>query len=231
MVVNDIARTIKLRLKSSAPRRPPRVLLMGAPGSGKTTLGNLIAKKFGLVYIDALNLLHGEIASKTDTGEATEELLKEGEPVPDDTMLKLVQSRLNKTDSQTNGWVLEGFPKTEGQMNMLKELKQTPSLIVVLQIDDDIVYERHEYKKSDPVTGKVYNLKGLSELLEEEVLARLVSREEDRYEMVKGKLKAWKELLPKLEEEFKERRLLLNADKTVQVLAESISEAIENPIC
>ena len=222
---------MKLRLKSNALRRPPRVLLMGAPGSGKTTLGNIIAKKFGLIYVDALNLLNGEIANKTDIGKAAEELLRESEMIPDDMMLKLVESRLNKTDCRVNGWILEGFPKTEGQMNVLKNLKQAPLLVVVLQIDDDIVYERHEYKKSDPVTGKAYNLKTLANPLEEEVLERLVSKEEDKHETVKKKLRAWKELLPKLEEEFKERRLLLNADKSVETLAESISEAIENPIC
>ena len=220
---------MKLRLKSNAPRRPPRILLMGAPSSGKTTLGKLIADKFGLPYVSALNLLDGEIANKSEIGKAVEEIIKEGELVPDDMILGLVEARLNENDCLVNGWVLEGFPKTEGQMNMLKSFKQTPSLVVVLQIDDDIVYERHEYKKTDPITGKTYNLKGLAEPLNEEILQRLVSRDCDKYEIVRKRLKAWKELLPKLEEGFKERRLLLNADKSVEILAESISEAIENP--
>ena len=230
-VVNDIARIMKLRLKSNAPRRPPRVLIVGAPGSGKTTLGRLIAQKYGLVYVSASNLLNGEIASKTPIGRVAAPLMKDGELVPDDMIVGLVEARLSESDCKVNGWVLEGFPKTEGQMNMLKLMKQTPSLVVVLQIDDDIVYERHEYKKIDPITGVVYSLKGTVTPSDEEVLARLVSRDCDKHEIVKKRLKGWKEFLPKLEEAYKERRLSLNADKTIATLAESISEAIENPIC
>ncbi len=229
-MVNDIARIMKLKVKSNAPRRPPRVLIVGAPGSGKTTLGRMIAQKYGLIYVSASNLLNGEIAGKSKNGRVAAQLMKEGELVPDEIVVGLVEARLSENDCRVNGWVLEGFPKTEGQINMLKGMKQSPSMVVVLQIDDDIVYERHEYKKIDPVTGTVYSLKDAPPG-EEEVMARLVSRDCDKHEIVKKRLKAWKEFLPKLEEAYKERRLSLNADKAIAALADSISEAIENPIC
>eukprot|EP00831_Metopus_contortus_P039176 TRINITY_DN3071_c0_g1_i3.p1 TRINITY_DN3071_c0_g1~~TRINITY_DN3071_c0_g1_i3.p1 ORF type:complete len:185 (+),score=37.14 TRINITY_DN3071_c0_g1_i3:176-730(+) len=144
-------------------------------------------------------------------------------------MNELVNQRLNESDCKINGWVLEGFPKTEVQMTMLKGRKEDPSLVVVLQIDDDIVQERHEYKKIDPITGVVYNLK-VDILDNEEILARLVNRDCDTHEVVKKRLKCWKEFLPKLEEAYIERRLSLNADKSIEALFDSISEAIENPI-
>lgn len=229
-VVNDIARIMKLKIKSNAPRRPPRVLIVGPPGSGKTTIGRLIAQKYDLIYVSAANLLNGETSQKSKVGRVAAQLMKEGELVPDEMMIQLVEARLNQSDCKVNGWVLEGFPKTEGQMNMLKGMKQVPSLVVVLQIDDDIVYERHEYKKIDPITGEVYSLKGATIPIEEEILARLVSRDCDQHEIVKKRLKSWKEFLPKLEETYKDRRLSLNAEKTVKVLVESISEAVENPV-
>jgi adenylate kinase len=229
-VVNDIARIMRLRVKSNAPRSPPRVLIVGAPGAGKTTLSRLIAQKYGLVYVSASNLLNGEIASKSKVGMVASQLMQEGELVPDDMIIKRVETRLNQDDCKVDGWVLEGFPKTEIQMNMLKGMKQGPSLVVVLQIDEDIVYERHEYKKVDPITGVVYNLKGLTSSIDEDILARLVSRECDKHETVEKRLKAWKQFLPKLEEAYKERRLYLNADKTIESLSESISEAIQNSI-
>ncbi len=228
-VVNDIARIMKLKARSNAPRRPPRVLIVGPPGSGKTTLGAMIAQKYGLISVSTANLLNGEIASKSKTGRVVAQLMQEGELVPDETVGELVERRLAQTDCKVGGWVLEGFPKTEGQMNMLKGLKQIPSLVVVLQVDDDIVYERHEYKKVDPITGKVYSLKG-EVGLDEEILGGLVSREYDKHEIVKKRLHQWKDFLPKLEETYKERRLSLNADRSIEALIESISEAIENPV-
>jgi len=228
-VVNDIARIIKLKGKSNASRRPPRVLIVGAPGSGKSTLGELIASKFNLVYVSTANLLNSQIACKTEIGNTVAELMREGELITDNVIVDLIKERLNQQDCRVNGWVLEGFPKTESQMNMLKTMKIPVSLVVVLQIDDDIVYERHEYKKIDPVTGKVYDLKGMEEL-DEEVLERLVTKDSDKHEIVKKRLRVWKEFLPKLEETFKEHRLSLNADRTIESLAESISEAIENSI-
>lgn len=221
---------MKLRVKSNAPRRPPRVLIVGPPGSGKTTLGRMIGKKYGLIFVSAANLLNAEIANKTKVGKIAAELMKEGDLVPDEMIIGLIESRLQETDCKVNGWVLEGFPKTEKQIHMLKAMKQIPSLVVVLQIDDDIVYERHEYKKYDPLTGIVYSLKTPNAPTDEEILSRLVSRECDKHEIVKKRLKSWKDFLPKLEDTFKERRVSLNGDKTIEILLESISEAIENPI-
>jgi adenylate kinase len=50
-VANDLARMLRLRFRSNAPRRPPRVILLGPPGSGRSTQANLIAKRYGLVHI------------------------------------------------------------------------------------------------------------------------------------------------------------------------------------
>lgn len=228
-VVNDIARIMRLKVKSNAPRRPPRILLVGPPGSGKTTLGGLIAKKYGLIYVSTAQLLNTEIANKTPTGRVAVQLMKEGELIPDDVVIKLVEARLNESDCKVNGWIIEGFPKTEGQIHMLKEMKLYPSLTVVLQIEDDVVYERHEYKKIDPVTGNVYCLNGPSAPTDEALLSRLVAKENDKHEIVKKRLKVWKEFLPKIEEAYKEKRVTINADKTVEAVLDSISGSIENP--
>eukprot|EP00826_Nyctotherus_ovalis_P006902 TRINITY_DN11687_c0_g2_i1.p1 TRINITY_DN11687_c0_g2~~TRINITY_DN11687_c0_g2_i1.p1 ORF type:complete len:138 (-),score=35.01 TRINITY_DN11687_c0_g2_i1:36-449(-) len=114
---------MKLRGKSNTPRRPPKILIVGAPGSGKSTLSKLIAAKFGLVYVSTAGLLNGEIANNTEVGKAAAQLMQEGQLISDGDIVKLIERRLSRQDCKTNGWILEGFPKTESQMNMLKIMK------------------------------------------------------------------------------------------------------------
>jgi SpoVK/Ycf46/Vps4 family AAA+-type ATPase len=60
-VGNELKKMLSLRFKSNAPRRPPRVIILGPPGSGRDTQAKLIAQQFGLVHISARQLLKGEI--------------------------------------------------------------------------------------------------------------------------------------------------------------------------
>eukprot|EP00826_Nyctotherus_ovalis_P039115 TRINITY_DN3730_c0_g1_i26.p1 TRINITY_DN3730_c0_g1~~TRINITY_DN3730_c0_g1_i26.p1 ORF type:complete len:438 (-),score=132.75 TRINITY_DN3730_c0_g1_i26:108-1421(-) len=227
MIVDDMRRIMKLRVKPSGPRSPPRIVVVGAPGSGKTTLSRMIAKHFSLVHVSTVNLLNSEVGKQSSLGKVAAEAMSKGELVGDDAITEAVLARLGEMDCKVNGWVLESFPKTEAQLNAILQLKQKPSLVVVLQAEDNVVFERHEYKKVDSVTGQSYSLK---QSLDKEVLERLVANDSDKFEIVRKRLREWKAFLPKLEEGVKEHKLLLNADKSVKVLAESIYEAIENPI-
>jgi len=229
-VISDISRIMRLRLKSRAPRRPPRVIIAGPPGAGKTTLGTQIAKKYGLIFVSSSQLLNQEISCKTTKGQNAVQLIKEGEIVPDEIIGKLVEDRLNQSDCRINGWVLEGFPRTESQIRILKQSKLTPSLLIGLQLDDETIFERHEYKKIDPVTGEVYNVKDSNLKLEPEILKRLTIRDCDKPETVKERLKSWKSFVPRLEDAYRERRITLAADKPVEVILEAICESIENPL-
>ncbi len=206
--------------------------MAGPPGSGKSAVGAKVAKRYGLVFVSTGGVLQAEVARKTDIGRVIVECMDKGELVPDEIVVRLMQERLGQSDCKVCGWVLEGFPRSEGQIRMLKDAKQTPSLIVGLQIDDDVVYERHEYKKVDPMTGIAYDLKSpaAGEQPDGVVMGRLQARDCDKLEVVKRRLKAWKEFLPKLEEAYKEKRLSLSADKAAAALVDTVSEAIENPV-
>lgn len=61
--------------------------------------------------------------------------------------------RVCQTDCKINGWILDGFPKTEAQISLLKSLKISPSLVSVLEVNDNVAFERLEHRRIDPLTG------------------------------------------------------------------------------
>ena len=67
-MANELARMLRIRFRSNAPRRPPRVILLGPPGSGRSTQASQIAKRYGLVHICARSLLKNEVSKNPEVG-------------------------------------------------------------------------------------------------------------------------------------------------------------------
>lgn len=228
-VVDNMARIMRVKVRPNAPRRPPRILLVGPPGSGKTTIGRLIAQRYGLIFVSTGGILSAEIANKTAIGLLASQLTKNGALLPDHSVAGLVESRLKASDCRVNGWVLEGFPKTEGQIHMLRTMKLLPSLTIELNIDDEVVFERHEYKKYDPETGTVYSLAEGMAPTDDEVLGRLVARDCDKLDVVKRRLQSWKDFSPKIGDAFKGRLQSINADKPLSSVTDDIFKHLDSP--
>jgi adenylate kinase len=74
---------LRIRFRSNAPRRPPRVILLGPPGSGRSTQASIIAKKYGLVHISTRALLKNEIARNPEIGQLITRCIDSGHLVPD----------------------------------------------------------------------------------------------------------------------------------------------------
>lgn len=82
---------LRIRFRNNAPRRPPRVILLGPPGSGRSTQASVIAKRYGLVHICTRSLLKSEIARNPDIAPTIANCLDTGNLVPDHIVLSLVE--------------------------------------------------------------------------------------------------------------------------------------------
>lgn len=109
-VANDLARMLRIRFRSNAPRRPPRVILVGPPGSGRSTQASTLAKRYGLVHIATRALIKQEISRNPDVGLLIQSCLDKGQLVPDQIVISLVEQRIKQSDCRVNGWILDGFP-------------------------------------------------------------------------------------------------------------------------
>ena len=112
-IVNDLTRMLRLKFRSNAPRRPPRVFIIGPPGSGRTTQANMIAEAFGLVSISPQKILLAEAEKNPAIKIKMQEALESGVGIPDEILLRMIDQRLNQSDCRLNGWILDGFPETE----------------------------------------------------------------------------------------------------------------------
>ncbi|XP_059280496.1 adenylate kinase, chloroplastic-like [Lycium ferocissimum] len=166
---------------------PLRIMISGAPASGKGTQCELITKKYGLVHIAAGDLLRAEIAAGSENGKQAKEYMDKGQLVPDEIVVTMVKERLNGPDSQEKGWLLDGYPRSSSQSIALKEFGFQPHLFILLEVPEEILVERVVGRRLDPVTGKIYHLK-YSPPETEEIAARLTQRFDDTEEKVKLRL-------------------------------------------
>jgi 2-phosphoglycerate kinase len=93
-IANDLARMMRIRFKSNAPRRPPRIILLGPPGSGRSTQATAIAKKFGLVHLCTRTILKNEISKNSHVSKIIQLCIDEGRMVPDQQVLPLIEARI-----------------------------------------------------------------------------------------------------------------------------------------
>ncbi len=130
-------------IRAEAP--PPKiVLLVGPPGSGKTTQAKLLAKKYGIPAISMADLLKKEMSSrKKDPALAA--AIASGEVLPDEAAADLIRLQLLRTDLR-KGFILDGFPSTAGQAKALDRILADHELpravVVVLEAPDDVIRKR-----------------------------------------------------------------------------------------
>lgn len=139
--------------------KPLAVLLYGAPGSGKGTLGRLLSQVTAWPHVSTGDLLRQHIAAGTPAGQASVDILQ-GRYAPDSIVNKLVADRMAQPDSQT-GIILDGYPRTLEQtgefLPVLRRLKIEP-LLVHLVLDYTEVKLRLQGRRFCSFCGAIYNV-------------------------------------------------------------------------
>lgn len=167
----------------------PKVLIAGPPAGGKGTQCEQIVEKFGVVHISTGDLLRAEVKAQSEEGKQADEFMKAGALVPDSLIIEMVKKRLKQEDVKQRGWLLDGFPRTKAQAQALQDAGIVPQVMVQLEVPDDVLIERIEGRRSDPVTGKVYHLKfNPPPAGDAELMKRLEQRKDDTREAMVSRL-------------------------------------------
>lgn len=122
-----------------------RLILLGAPGSGKGTQAARLKDHLQVPHISTGDLLRAEVAAGSELGLAAKDVMARGELVSDDILLGMLKSRLSREDCQ-NGFILDGYPRNVAQAHALTELlasiKQPLEAAVQLEVPNELLVER-----------------------------------------------------------------------------------------
>jgi adenylate kinase len=170
----------------------PKIIIAGAPASGKGTQCEFIVEKFGVVHISTGDALRAQVAAGTELGKLAKECMDKGALVPDDVMIGIVKSRLAEDDCKERGWLLDGFPRTGQQAQAMADLGIAAEKFILLNVPDSVLIERCVGRRSDPVTGKIYHLTFNPPPDDAEVQKRLVHRSDDTEEAMVKRIEQYK---------------------------------------
>ena len=172
---------------AAAPAPPAlKLIITGAPASGKGTQAERIIERYGVVHLSTGDILRAAAKAKTPLGVRAEEFMSAGQLVPDELIISLVVARLGEPDCAARGWMLDGFPRTAGQAAALRAAGMEPDVTLCLDVPDDVLVDRVCTRRLDPVTGRIYNAKALP--TDEEVVRRLTQRPDDTEPVARKRL-------------------------------------------
>ncbi|KAI9133210.1 adenylate kinase [Acaryochloris sp. CCMEE 5410] len=122
-----------------------RLILFGPPGAGKGTQAVTLATAFNIPHISTGDLFRAAISGKTPLGLKVQSYLDQGQLVPDQVVIDMVQERLAQSDT-AGGWLLDGFPRTIPQAQtldkLLQEMNQSCDRVINLQVPEQTLVTR-----------------------------------------------------------------------------------------
>ncbi len=193
-----------------------RVILLGAPGAGKGTHCKRIADRYGVVHLSSGDILRRERAAGTELGKKAQSYMDAGALVPDDLIVEMMSKAIQEAKA---GYVLDGFPRTVNQAEVLdKSLaaqKTGIDMVIDLKVSDDVVLERITGRRSCPKCGTVYHVKNMPPKVPgicDKDGTPLVQRPDDTEEVIRKRLETYYRQTEPVVEYYKARRTVHDID-------------------
>ena len=144
-----------------------RLILFGSPGVGKGTQAKILSTKLNIPHISTGDILRQAAKDQSEMGKKAGEIMNRGDLVPNDIMIGIIKERLNKPDCK-NGFILDGFPRTEIQAvaldKLLKELNINQIVVINIYADEDKLLKRLNYRRACKECGEIFSLEKIDGL-------------------------------------------------------------------
>ena len=192
------------------------IIMLGAPGTGKGTVGNLLANKLEIPHISSGEIFRNYINSQDEIGKQVKSYVLEGKLVPDELTIKLLEKRLQEPDAK-KGCILDGYPRTVVQAESLDRLLQKENrsvkVAVNLSLSDDEIVDRITKRRTcpNPECREIYNLdfkKPQVENICDNCGTTLVIREDDNEETIRKRLENYHNISENLIDFYRNKDIL-----------------------
>lgn len=198
-----------------------KIIMLGAPGAGKGTQAKMIADKYGVPHISTGDIFRANIKNGTELGMEAKKYIDQGLLVPDELTVRILLDRVAQDDCK-NGYVLDGFPRTIPQAEVLdSELTKLGDHIdyaINVDVPDENIVKRMSGRRACLTCGATYHIEHVPPKKEgicDVCGSELVLRDDDKPETVKNRLNVYHEQTQPLIDFYTEKGVLKTVDGTV----------------
>jgi adenylate kinase len=196
------------------------LILMGPPGAGKGTQAARLQDDFQLPYIATGDMLRANVKEGTELGQEAKKYMDAGDLVPDDVIVKMAAERLQEDDAR-DGFILDGFPRTEHQAQaldkQLSDLGRHVTAALLISVPDEEVIRRLSGRRVCVKSGHNYHVEfdpPKREGVCDQDGSRLIQRDDDKPEVIENRLKVYHEQTEPVAEYYDEQGVLRRIDGT-----------------
>ncbi|GGE37451.1 adenylate kinase [Psychroflexus planctonicus] len=122
------------------------IVLFGPPGAGKGTQADIIKDKYNLIHISTGDVFRYNIKNETELGKKAKSYIDQGALVPDEVTIDMLAKEVDKNLAKSNGFIFDGFPRTEAQAKaldaLLEEKNTQVNAMIALEVDDEVLVQR-----------------------------------------------------------------------------------------
>ncbi|MFX1537913.1 MAG: adenylate kinase [Promethearchaeota archaeon] len=210
-----------------------KLILLGAPGSGKGTQAKLIMEELNIPQISTGDLLRAAVKKSSELGLTAKKFMNSGKLVPDDIVLQLLKERFSQKDCQ-NGFILDGYPRNLTQAEDLKRITSI-DLVINIEVNYNLLIERISGRRTCKQCGAIYHIKyspSKKKGVCDKCSGLLFQRDDDTEETVKKRITTYEHETKPLIEYYQQQEILetLTSDGSIEEMYDKVSSLLRSKI-
>lgn len=203
-----------------------KIILLGAPGSGKGTLAKKISRDFDIPQISTGDLFRAIVKMDSPLANKVKEIMASGGLVPDEITIEMVKDRVKQSDCQ-KGFILDGFPRTVNQAEALENFAKIDSVILV-ELANEIIIDRLSSRRTCPKCGEIYSLEDNLDEICKKCNTPLIQRDDDKPETIRHRLEVYEQNTSPLINFYSDRLFKVSSAGTPEETYEPVKAFLRN---